>query len=33
MQNTILTAYENQTLSNYEDEYYTSDLGSEPKTR
>ena len=29
----FLTAYENSTLSSYENEYYTTNLDSEPKTR
>lgn len=33
MQGTLLTAYENSTLSSYENEYYTTNLDSEPKTR
>ncbi len=33
MQGTLLTAYENSTLSSYENEYYTTKLDSEPKTR
>ena len=33
MRGTLLTAYENSTLSSYENEYYTTNLDSEPKTR
>lgn len=33
MRGTLLNAYENSTLSSYENEYYTTNLDSEPKTR
>ena len=33
MRGTLLNAYENSTLSSYENEYYTTNLDNEPKTR
>lgn len=33
MDGTLLSAYNNGTLSSYEEEFYTSDLDSSPKTR